>query len=86
MNTKILAGLVTAVLTSGAAMAQEVETDVNQGHEQGAPADMGIGGAGDTTLQQQGFGGSGRWRRLPRSNLRLRPRLRILKSSRARVG
>ncbi|WP_395841365.1 outer membrane protein [Cystobacter fuscus] len=59
MNTKILAGLVTAVLTSGAAVAQEADMDVNQGHEQGAPANMGIGGAGDTNLQEQGLGGSG---------------------------
>jgi len=59
MNKKILAGLVTAVLSSGAAMAQEAQTDVNQGHDQGAPANMGIGGAGDANLQQQGLGGSG---------------------------
>ncbi|EPX61138.1 hypothetical protein D187_000921 [Cystobacter fuscus DSM 2262] len=59
MNKKILAGLVTAVLSSGAAMAQEAETDVNQGHDQGAPANMGIGGAGDANLQEQGLGGSG---------------------------
>ncbi|MET0406049.1 MAG: hypothetical protein ABW123_26770, partial [Cystobacter sp.] len=62
MKVKILAGLVTAMTFSGAAMAQDAETEMRQGEVTEAPEHTGIGEAG--VMQQPlpaepGVGGSG---------------------------
>jgi hypothetical protein len=59
MKVKILAGLVTAVLSSGAAMAQSPETDVPQDVTQ-SPENTGIDSVPlDQLQQEEGVGGSG---------------------------